>query len=255
LGRGGGCGLFHGLEALPWMPVSTPATWVIRNGPSSNPSCIAPTLPGGGRPLHDAASLMPSSPCCAPAPSGACCHPPRWAVSYHSSQWRQNGTWENVTRALRESYRRTIGRAPQPTAAIIGSQSVRTSEMGGPRGYDGGKKVKGRKRHLLVDPQGTLLKGKVHPADIHDRSGAELLLPGLQHLFPAIKLVWADTASRGLKDWLATALGWRPVDHKALVDGIRGVDEGWIGAADATERFSCSRASKADRANLRLAHH
>src|SRR3712207_8512999 len=66
--------------------------------------------------------------------------------------------------------------------------------MGGPRGYDGGKKIKGRKRHLLVDPQGNLLKNSVHPADIHDRAGAELLLEGLQPLFPAIALMWADTA-------------------------------------------------------------
>jgi putative transposase len=136
-------------------------------------------------------------------------YPPRCTVFYHYAQWRRDGTWEQVTQALRESYRRSIGRAPQPTAAIIDSQSVRTTEMGGPRGYDGGKKVMGRKRHLLVDTQGTLLKGKVHPADIHDRSGAELLLSGLQHLFPAIELMWADTAYRGLRDWLATALGWR----------------------------------------------
>jgi putative transposase len=136
-------------------------------------------------------------------------YPPRWAVFYHYAQWREDGTWEHVTQALRESYRRTIGRNPQPTAAIIDSQSVKTTEMGGPRGYDGGKKIKGRKRHLLVDTQGTLLKNKVHPADIHDRTGAELLLSGLQKLFPAIELMWADTAYRGLKDWLQRALGWR----------------------------------------------
>jgi transposase len=136
-------------------------------------------------------------------------YPPRYAVFYHYAQWRENGTWEHVTQALRESYRRAIGRAPQPTAAIIDSQSVKTTEMGGPRGYDGGKKIKGRKRHLLVDTQGTLLKNKVHPADIHDRAGAELLLEGLQHLFPAIEQMWADTAYRGLKDWLHKVLGWR----------------------------------------------
>jgi len=136
-------------------------------------------------------------------------YPPRYAVFYHYAQWREDGTWEHVTQALRESYRRAIGRAPQPTAAIIDSQSVKTTEMGGPRGYDGGKKIKGRKRQLLVDTQGTLLKSKVHPADIHDRTGAELLLEGLQHLFPAIEQMWADTAYRGLKDWLRRALGWK----------------------------------------------
>jgi putative transposase len=136
-------------------------------------------------------------------------YPPRCAVFYHYAQWRRDGTWEHVTQALRESYRGLIGRSPQPTAAIIDSQSIRTSEMGGPRGYDGGKNVKGRKRHLLVDTQGTLLKNKVHPADIHDRTGAELLLSGLQRLFPDIELMWADTAYRGLKDWLRRTLGWR----------------------------------------------
>jgi transposase len=135
-------------------------------------------------------------------------YPPRSAVFYHYAQWREDGTWEQITQALRESYRRTIGRSPQPTAAIIDSQSVKTTEMGGPRGY-GGKKIKGRKRHLHVDTQGNLLKNKVHPADIHDRAGAELLLEGLQHLFPAIERMWADTAYRGLKDWLRNALGWK----------------------------------------------
>ena len=66
--------------------------------------------------------------------------------------------------------------------------------MGGPRGYDGGKKISGRKRHVLVDTQGTLLKAYVHEADIHDRRGAEFLLCGLQHLFPAVQLMWGDSA-------------------------------------------------------------
>jgi transposase len=114
-----------------------------------------------------------------------------------------------VTQALRESYRRTIGRSPQPTAAIIDSQSVKTTEMGGPRGYDGGKRIKGRELHLLVDAQGNLLKYSVHPADIHDRAEAEILLSDLQQLFPAIELVWADTAYRGLGDWLQKTLSWR----------------------------------------------
>ena len=96
---------------------------------------------------------------------------PRCAIFSHYAQWREDGTWEHVTQALRESYRRTIGRNPQPTAAIIDSQSVGTTEMGGPCGYDSGKKINGCKRHVLVDTQGTLLKNKVHPADIHDRAG------------------------------------------------------------------------------------
>jgi transposase len=87
-------------------------------------------------------------------------YPPRGAVFYHYTQWREDGTWEHVTQVLRESYRCKTGRTPQPTAAIIDSQSVQAAKMGGPRGYDGGKKIKGRKRHLLVDTQRNLLKNK-----------------------------------------------------------------------------------------------
>ena len=239
------------------MPVSTPAISMMPNGRCSRPLSPAAIRPDGDRPIRYGASSMRSSICCAPEPSGGCCRTSihrAVPVFYHYAQWREDGTWEHVTQVLRESYRRTIGRNPQPTAAIIDSQSVKTSEMGGPRGYDGGKKVKGRKRHLLVDTQGNLLKNSVHPADIHDRAGAEILLEGLQHLFPAIELMWADTAYRGLKDWLSEGTGLEIVHPAALVDRRR-LDAGRRRAADAPERLSGARTKMGGGADHRLAHH
>ena len=102
---------------------------------------------------------------------------------------------------------------------------MRTTEVGGPRGYDGGKKLSGRKRQVLVDTQGNLLKAKVHPADVHDRYGAELLLEGLAAQFPRIALLWADSAYQGLKAWLALTLGWALVITKHWWTGLHGV---WV---------------------------
>jgi putative transposase len=138
---------------------------------------------------------------------------PPWKTVFHSfRKWRLDGTWQRVHTVLRERLRIGRGRDPQPSAGIIDSQSVKTTSVGGERGYDGGKQVKGRKRHLLVDTEGFVLTVRVHPANIMDRDGVKLLLPeAIKTHFPRLQHVWLDAGYNGQgkgKDWIERTLGW-----------------------------------------------
>ena len=136
--------------------------------------------------------------------------PPVSTVQRYFYLWRDNGLWETINQHLLMAARQNEGREASPSAGIIDSQSVKTTESGGPRGYDAGKKVKGRKRHLVTDTQGFLVEAVVHPADIQDRDGAPLVLEKIVDRFPWLRHLFADGAYAGekLRDALAGLGQW-----------------------------------------------
>jgi putative transposase len=157
--------------------------------------------------------------------------PPYTTVYEYYRRWRKDGTVIRIHDALRRQVRTEAGRDPEPSAGVIDSQSAKTTEVGGDHGYDAGKKINGRKRHLLVDTMGLVLLVVVHAANIQDRDGARLLLAKAKGLFPRLQRIWADGGYAGkLIGWLQETCAWvlEIIKRNDAVKGFKLLPRRWV---------------------------
>ncbi|MDQ3779244.1 MAG: IS5 family transposase [Chloroflexota bacterium] len=195
------------VPAPPYPSDLTDAEWAI----------LAPLIPAakpGGRPrkwamravLDAIFSLVRAGCTWRMLPRG---FPPWSTVHHYCRQWRKEGIWERIHTTLRERERVRQGRAAQPTAAAIDSQSVQPTSVGGGRGYDGAKTLSGRQRHIVVDTLGLVLKLRVHAANLQDRAAGPQVRDQMHAAFPRLNHLWAD---QGYTDsgtaWIEAELGW-----------------------------------------------
>jgi transposase len=149
--------------------------------------------------------------------------PPYTTVQGYFYRWRGDGTWQRINHELVMLAREAQGREASPSAGVIDSQSVKTTEAGGPRGFDAAKQVRGRKRHILTDTTGLLIAAIVHAADIQDRDGAPALLGTIRSAFPWLRHVFADGAYAGDKlDKALARLGTWTLEIVRRADAVRG---------------------------------
>lgn len=158
--------------------------------------------------------------------------PPYSTVQNYFYRWRDEGLWEQINQALVARARQQVGRKQAPSAGIIDSQSVPTTESGGPRGVDAGKRIKGRKRHIVTDTQGFVLAAQVHPASIQDPHGAVPLLRSLRQNFPQLAHIFADRVYRGeqLRQAVADCGPWtiQIVERPPGIKGFQLLPRRWV---------------------------
>src|SRR4051812_380423 len=159
---------------------------------------------------------------------------PKWRAVYNDfTRWRDDGTWAKLNDALRAEVRRKAGREPTPSAGSIDSQTVKATEIGGPHGFDGGKRLNGRKRHIVVDTLGLILAVTVTAAAADDGTAAPEVLKKLtKEAFPRLKKLWADNKYRNhsLDAWM-TEHGWYVIEigsRPVGAEGFKVIEWRWV---------------------------
>jgi len=183
--------------------------------------------------------------------------PPYSTVQGYFYRWSESGTFAAINQALVEASRAMVGRAACPSAGVIDSQSVKTTESGGPRGYDAAKKIKGRKRHIVTDTHGHLIALHVHPASIQDRDGAVDLLQIVAKNYPDLLHFFADSAYAGeyLRNALAGLGAWcfEIIRRSDDIKGFAVLPRRWVVERTFAWLGRCRRLAKDFEATIRSA--